>query len=59
MSLLRDDDDDEDLYRFLDNLAISLIRTVPLTIGNCCIDMLGHINEGENEQETILRSISH
>ena len=53
--MLRDDDDeDEDLQRFLDSLAVFHLRTVPLIVGIIVvIDMLGHINEGENEHGTI------
>ena len=57
MNKLRDDDDDddedEDLQRFLDSLAVFhlyMYKDSPLYRWLYrCIDMLGHINEGENE----------
>ena len=55
MNMFRDDDKDEDgdLQRFLENLTMFHLKgQSPYYRHYRCIDMLGHINEGENEQET-------
>ena len=60
--MLRDDDEDEDededLQRFLIVYCFNYKDSPPYERHYCCIDMLGHISEGENEQETIIITIN-
>ena len=57
MNVPRDDENDEDRKTYKDFWRIQQCFTYkdspPYFRHYRCIDMLGHINEGENEQKTI------